>query len=113
MLRYNSDGSLDTGFDGDGILASDVYGILEAMALQPDGKIVVVGDYMNQFLIVRLNADGSRDTDFGDNGVVSLDLTGQVQRATAVAIQPDGKMVVAGYYGDVPTRNYIVFQLHP
>lgn len=103
-------GSLDTTFDGDGkaVIPIDWGGELTDVAAdvasQFDGKIVVVGtasitltDY--DFAVVRLNQDGSLDTSFGFGGKtgVAFDLGGDnADSAAAVAIQGDGKIVVAG-----------------
>ncbi|MGH8237431.1 MAG: Calx-beta domain-containing protein, partial [Steroidobacteraceae bacterium] len=68
------------------------------MALQADGKIVMVGGRFIDFVLARFNADGSLDTSFGTGGKVTTDIAGGFaqERARAVAIQPDGKIVVAG-----------------
>ena len=77
-----------------------------AVAIQADGKIVVAGNAVvgrtsnNQFnfdfALARFNADGSPDLSFGNGGKVTTDFNGQTDRAFAVAIQGDGKIVVAG-----------------
>jgi uncharacterized delta-60 repeat protein len=87
LARYNPDGSLDTSFDGDGQLTTraDVDG--SALALQPDGKILVAGAS-----IVRLNRDGSLDSRFGQAGVVALGC----MWVRAVLLQPDRKIIAAG-----------------
>ncbi len=70
------------------------------MALQPDGKIVMVGGRRGSpglsFIVARYNADGSLDTTFGNNGWVSTTFVNSNEGATSVAIQPDGKIVVGG-----------------
>jgi len=103
LVRYNPDGSLDTGFDSDGIVTTDLGGIdtASAVALQPDGKIVVAGESNSpgnfDFTVVRYNADGSLDTGFGTGGVATTDFGYLHDRAYAVAVQTDGKIVLAGY----------------
>lgn len=102
LARYNEDGSLDTSFDGDGKLTTD-FGAVErasALAVQSNGKIVVAGHsnltgYFN-FALARYNPDGSLDTSFGDGGKSTV-LVDPDTEAYAVAVQPDGKIVVAGY----------------
>lgn len=107
--RYNPDGSPDVTFGGgDGVVTTDIgysHETANAVALQPDGKIVAVGttwdgggSQWGHFSLVRYNPDGSLDLTFGggDGIVVTHNLgTGWVQ-ANAVAIQPDGKIVAAG-----------------
>jgi uncharacterized delta-60 repeat protein len=106
LVRYNADGSLDTSFGSGGIVetAVDGYDYATALALQTNGKIVVVGaagpslGNMN-FAVVRYNADGTLDTTFGTNGVVETPppSVGDGPAANAVLIQPDGKIVVGGH----------------
>jgi len=107
-LRYNNDGSLDTSFDGDGVVTTSVGGSSDqasSVAIQPDGKIVVAGTVYGsstsnqyRFGVVRYNADGSLDTSFSMDGkVVTNVVAGGYQEATSVAIQPDGKIVVVGF----------------
>ena len=112
VMRLNTDGSLDTSFDGDGWAAIDVvpgeFGgssdYVFAMVVQPDGKIAVAGetiDWQNtgesDMVIARLNPDGSRDMTFGTDGVVIRDTGGSfVDRATGIVRQANGSLVVAG-----------------
>lgn len=96
-------GSLDTSFGTGGktvtaVGPTDDYA--QAMAVQADGKLVVVG-YGNtgastDFELVRYQRDGAIDTTFGNNGVVTTDVSTGSDVANAVAIQADGKIVVAG-----------------
>jgi uncharacterized delta-60 repeat protein len=124
-VRFNTDGSTDTaGFNPTGSVSgqpgavvvpyiNDQDCICYAVALQNDGKIVLAG-YANNgssdtFAVVQLNPDGSLDTSFNPSGLLSnlpgVALTG-IDRydydnyAFAVATQPDGKIVVVGYYYD-------------
>jgi uncharacterized delta-60 repeat protein len=105
LARYNRNGSLDTSFDSDGKRVENFYNSDEgawAVALQPDGKIVTVGIATNPpslggFAVRRYNPDGSRDTTFGSDGNVLTDFFNQGAWARAVVIQPDGKIVVAGW----------------
>jgi uncharacterized delta-60 repeat protein len=105
VLRYNGDGSLDTSFDGDGQVTTAIgAGSRDeayAVALQPDGKIVVAGDSYDasnnpHFAVVRYNADGSLDTGFDGDGKVTTTVIGARALARAVAVQGDGRIVVAG-----------------
>ncbi len=102
IVRFNSDGSLDTSFDTDGIVFVAPGGneIFQAVALQPDGKIVAVGQCQIgsvRFMIVRFNSDGSLDSTFDTDGIVTTNMTaGSFDQAVALAIQPDGKIVVLG-----------------
>jgi uncharacterized delta-60 repeat protein len=102
LARYNADGSLDITFDGDGWLTTDIaFGddYASAMLLQPDGKIVVAGYSYNSgynFALARYNANGSLDTTFDGDGKLTTDFSGSRDTASAVALQVDGKIIVAG-----------------
>jgi len=105
LARYNSDGTLDTGFGASGLVTTAVGDDLAecawSVALQSDGKIVIVGysssASIENYAVLRYNSDGSLDTDFGTDGVVITDLGDRHGEACAVAIQSDGKILVAGY----------------
>ena len=71
-----------------------------AIALQPDGKIVVAGYCWNgsnyDFCLARYQANGALDTSFGSNGTIISPIGSHGDEAYAIALQPDGKIVVAG-----------------
>lgn len=94
LVRYNTDGSLDTGFGTGGKTTTAIGGddTIYALALQSDGKIVAVGEGFIGFAAARYNPDGSIDTGFGNAGEV----TGATTVAKGVAIQADGKIITAG-----------------
>ncbi len=100
VARYNSDGSPDTTFHSTGLVSTPIgTSISEAVAIQPDGKLVVAGGSSdgsnNVFALARYNVDGSLDTAFHSTGTVTTPIESN-SYATAVAIQPDGKIVAAG-----------------
>lgn len=105
LVRYNADGSLDTTFDGDGIVTTD-FDInneeARALALQSDGKIIAVGGSTSisgngAWATVRYNTDGSLDTSFGDGGRVVTEIdVDAIETAMAVAVQPNGAIVIGG-----------------
>ncbi|MBK7857343.1 MAG: hypothetical protein IPJ65_01715 [Archangiaceae bacterium] len=90
---------------GDGGWTTGQLGSLDeeafAAALQPDGRIVVAGRSLrtggNDFLVLRLLADGRLDPSFNGTGRVVLDFDGGEDQAHAVLVQPDGRIVVAGF----------------
>ena len=103
LARYNTDGSLDTSFGGTGTVITDFGNYSGAMgvAIQPDGKIVAVGGVDSSmpdqdFALARYNADGSLDTSFAGTGKV-VTVFGADAMGTAIALQSDGKIVVAGF----------------
>src|SRR5262245_13483140 len=93
-------GDLDTSFSADGWTTIDSGGdeIAYATAVQPDGKIVVTGSStVNRDAVVyRVNPNGTMDPTFDGDGAKGID-SGGTEVATAVAVQRDGKIVVAGY----------------
>jgi uncharacterized delta-60 repeat protein len=103
LVRYNSDGSLGTTLNGSGKVTTAVgTGTCkgEGVALQEDGKIVVAGYSFNAggqscFTVLRYRADGSLDTSFADSGKATTSVAKQ-SSADSVAMQSDGKIVVAG-----------------
>jgi uncharacterized delta-60 repeat protein len=102
VVRYNPNGSRDSSFGADGKVRTDFGGTEDALdlALQPDGKIVVVGAAGwsgSQWAVARYNPDGSLDSSFDGDGKVVTDFGRGQQGAWGVAVQPDGKIVVAGW----------------
>jgi uncharacterized delta-60 repeat protein len=107
-LQAQNPGELDLTFSHDGLNFGDgSNGIVYASVTQPDGKILIVGDFssyngIQRNRIARLNEDGSLDTSFnpgsGGNGGFS-----------SIALQPDGKILVGGQFTsyDGISRNYI------
>jgi uncharacterized delta-60 repeat protein len=102
LARYNSDGSLDASFDGDGRVRTSIGTCCHAeardVAVQGDGKIVAVGgcgfgENFTEFCLARYNTDGSLDTSFDTDGTVT---TADANFALGVAVQSDGKIVAAG-----------------
>ena len=101
LARYNSDGSLDSGFGTGGKVTTDFGGSsgATALAIQADGKLVAAGVAGDDFALARYNPNGSLDPNFGIGGKVTTDFGGS-DRANALAIQADGKLVTAGVAGD-------------
>jgi uncharacterized delta-60 repeat protein len=101
LARYNTNGSLDPGFGSGGKVSTDFGGVDfgTGAALQPDGKIVAVGSSESQFALARYNNDGSLDSGFGSGGKVITAFPSGLGDATAVTLQGDRKILVAGYSG--------------
>ena len=104
LARYNPNGSLDSGFDGDGKLSTDFstgFDAANAVAIQADGKIIAAGYSTlpggdGRFALARYNPDGSLDSSFDSDGKVTTDFSTGSDLANGVAIQGDGKIVAAG-----------------
>ena len=96
VARLNANGSLDTSFAPTG---TGLNGPVTAVALQPDGKVLIGGEFTSyngtgRRYIARLNADGSLDASFAPSG------TGFDRFVDALALQPDGKVVVGGQFAN-------------
>ena len=104
VARYTTTGALDTSFDTDGSLTTDIgSGTTDrgyAVAIQSDGKIVVFGASGNDFALARYTTTGALDTTFDTDGKVTTDFASGVDRGQAVAIQSDGKIIGAGWVGN-------------
>jgi uncharacterized delta-60 repeat protein len=98
LVRYNTNGSLDTSFDNDGIVTTGVGGAF-AVAIQADGKIVAAGT-----VVFRYNTDGSMDTTFNGTGIVTL----PDSLANSVAIQADGKILTTNWFSGFNSGNRLV-----
>jgi len=106
LVRYNTDGSLDTSFGTTGTVTTSIGGLQDnanALAVQPsDGRLVAAGSSLigasTVIALARYNTDGSLDTTFGTMGIVTT-ATGTIDdEAFALQVQPlDGKLVVAGF----------------
>src|SRR5262249_42131523 len=100
LARYNAHRTLDPSFGPGGKVTTD-FGALSddevnALAIQPDGKIVAAGTTGEDIALTRYTADGHLDPTFGNAGTMTTDL-GFVDVANGVALTPAGGIVVAGY----------------
>ena len=105
LARYRADGTPDTSFGTGGGLTLPEPGLTpEQVAVQPDGKIIVVGrsyEYWYTWKVLRFNPDGTLDQAFGDRGMITevlgeSHIGNRSSVARDVLIQPDGKIVVVG-----------------
>jgi len=107
VQRYNADGSLDTDFGSEG--STDVHPDCTSdwgtsLAIQPNGKILIAGfgdpQYPSPraFEVARFDSQGNIDEDFGVDGRCFVRINQRSDRASSIALQPDGKIIVGGYY---------------
>lgn len=104
LARYDTNGNLDATFGAFGRVATDFAGGLDSgrgVAIQSDGKIVAAGYTSSSFALSRYNPDGTLDATFGAGGKVVTSFFGLLDRAFAVAVQSDAKIVVAGFAIDL------------
>lgn len=125
LIRYNPDGSVDETFGINGFASACFLnqgvgpstGCVRRIVLQPDGKIVGSGTMFapnnkSDFMIARYNSNGSVDTSFGNGGVTQINFTGKSEGPWGLALQPDGKVVLAGNnsFAVSPTPGAIVIE---
>ncbi len=126
VARFTADGSYDTSFSFDGKVTIDFDNgivaagdVCSALAVQADGKIVAAGytqkaDFSSAFAVARLNADGTLDTSFGagsGKATYVFDAADFDNAASAVAIQADGKIVLAGVHRQGANGDFAVLRL--
>lgn len=121
LVRYNSNGTLDTSFNSTGYVTHNIsgesYDYAVDLAVQPDGKIVLVGDggagfgVAGHILITRFNANGTLDTTFDGDGVLLI-TTPAGGSASQVIILPDGKLLITGYRNDGAKPNFLLMRLN-
>jgi uncharacterized delta-60 repeat protein len=132
LLRYSSAGRLDPGFAAGGILVLDVNpngaiphesgGFATSMAVQPDGKLLAGGSaavwhgpslYWSDFALIRLDSrTGALDPGFGNRGVAIVNFGGSAF-IQSVFVQPDGRIVVAGFAAPTGTYDVVLARFNP
>ncbi len=119
LIRLNNDGSYDNSFSADpNLLIGSYLDNAYCAAIQSDGKILVAGMTsssvsVSDWVIVRLNSSGTIDNSFGANGIaiVSFSSSGN-EDPRSIAIQSDGKIVVAGSTGNNAARDIALVRLN-
>lgn len=113
IMRFTAAGVLDTTFGTGGITTTDInsdYNGAQDLHILPDGKILVSGyAYIGlpDFTLTRYTDTGSLDTTFGTNGITTTDFFGGQDDNHAMAVQHDGKILLAGTaYTGVPKENF-------
>jgi uncharacterized delta-60 repeat protein len=119
LLRYNSNGTLDTTFGTGGVViygdsgARNDYGY--ALVIQKDGKIVITGytqGSSDDLLVVRFNPTGALDTTFGTEGTVTWNGTaGGTDYGQGIALQSDGKLIITGFSHNGTNEDMLVMRL--
>mgnify|MGYP006275055707 CR=1 FL=1 len=103
LVRYTTQGTLDTSFGNNGNVSTDFDGKTDwaqDLAIQSDGKLIVAGYNFSaaaaDFELARYNSDGSLDISFSDDGKLTTDFNAGLDKAQAIVLQSDGKILVAG-----------------
>jgi len=103
VVRYNTDGRLDTSFNGTGIVTTSVSNgnngneVGWAVAVQSNNKIVIAGtsdDVIDTIVVVRYTPDGHLDSTFNSAGIVTTTINNGNTYGRSIAIQSDGRIVV-------------------
>jgi uncharacterized delta-60 repeat protein len=120
LARYNPNGSLDTTFNGTGKVTTEFgpsWDGAAALVRQPDGKLVAAGVSDNgsndDFALARYNPNGSLDTTFNGTGKVTTSIGSGDDRGLGVALQPDGKLVVAGRSNNGSNDDFALVRYKP
>ena len=104
VIRLDTDGRLDPTFGTGGRVLTRfprvAWAGAGALALAPDGTIVVGGGTPTDFALARYEADGSLDTSFGDRGLVTTDFDANRDSLFAISMQADGKILAVGFADD-------------
>ena len=118
VVRYNTNGSLDSTFSGDGKLSltfASIFGVPTSISVQSNGRIVISGGIrisnVSSWGFARLNSDGSLDSTFDGDGWRELGFGGIPAFVSDALVQPDGKIVGAGPLGTGP-RNVVLARLN-
>jgi uncharacterized delta-60 repeat protein len=100
FIAVGQSGALDSTFGVNGIVSTDLGGsvpdLLFSMVIQPDQKILAGGISNGDFGVVRYLPDGTPDPEFGDNGIVKVDFGATGEYCRGMALQSDGRIVLAG-----------------
>ncbi|SEM14231.1 delta-60 repeat domain-containing protein/Por secretion system C-terminal sorting domain-containing protein [Chryseobacterium taichungense] len=126
-VRFNANGAIDTTFGSNGYFNLDMSGLgynnfARTVELQPDGKIILggaVAQYINgdnyYFGVLRLNGNGTVDTTFGNQGKSIFSMSSSsstINQIKDIALQADGKIIVAGTYYNSPSTDFAVARLN-
>jgi uncharacterized delta-60 repeat protein len=115
VARYLPNGRLDPSFGRGGKVSAN-FGSSDAVAIQPDGKIVLVGgagDGGAGFALIRYRPNGLLDPGFGHSGKVSTGFPGEWDDARAVAIQSDGRIIATGEWDGLEAGSFAIARYLP
>lgn len=102
VVRYNTDGSLDSSFGSGGQVVIKNIRYAAGVAIQNDGKILTVGGVNYELVVVRFNTDGSLDNTFGESGIATFVNPDFYDLGFSIKLQPNGKILAGGGTGFSP-----------
>ncbi|HQJ40653.1 MAG TPA: hypothetical protein PK449_03760, partial [Exilispira sp.] len=114
LSRFNIDGTPDLSFGNNGKVSYVLMAGNELfkIAIQEDEKIIAVGtgygDFKDDFYIARFNKNGTLDLTFGDNGKVIDFIGSKDDIALEIALQNDGKIIIAGYFDNIKDKDIFI-----
>lgn len=122
LVRYNSNGTLDTSFAANGVLSSNLVANagVNKVLIQPDGKYVVVGSSGSSTFtqyVARFLPNGTPDSSFGSGGVTTINIADNQTTGISIALQADGKIVTSGAMATLPgipspTNSFLLARLN-
>ena len=120
MLQYDSTGARDASFGTNGLVQfdNDVQDVAYDLEIQPDGKILLAGTSggfffdPRDYILMRYNADGTADTTFDSDGWLLTDIMTQFDEANEMALQADGKILLAGKANNSSNNDACVVRYH-
>jgi uncharacterized delta-60 repeat protein len=120
LMRFNANGSVDSSFGLNGFTEMNVgpiHSTAKAVCLQADGKILVTGYYDNNFFndafIARFDTTGDPDSTFGNTGLITYVIGTQYDEFHDIAVQADGKIIVAGRTWQNNSYDFVVMRVMP
>jgi uncharacterized delta-60 repeat protein len=116
LVRYLGDGILDTSFGNGGIVKTSFgnsQDLARAVVMQTDGKILVTGEVGRDFGLARYLSNGSLDASFGNGGKVITAIDRYEAFPRGMAVQSDGKIVVAGYTSNGKDNDFALARFNP
>jgi len=112
IMRFDENGAIDPAFALGGVFTYFDQGmLLDDIALQPDGKVLLATHDLNDFILIRLNADGTLDPAMGGTGVVIADVN-NFDNATSMAVQPNGRIILGGSCGNAQNYDFCMVRYH-
>lgn len=119
IVKFDANGLLDNSFGSQGVVVADIGNVLDVSDLEvlPNGHFFVAGrtdeeGNQNRWMLAKFQADGTLDGGFGNGGIVTTALSGPQEVALCMAVQPDGKVVLAGKTGETSGADFAVARYH-